>query len=188
METIRDTGFRDELARLTPGLRRFARALVRNHQVDVADDLVQATLTRALGSDQGRRGGRLHVWLVSILVSLHRDQVRDLGAEEKLGFAGGDGAEKGAGLPWRSARRSPALLGSIPVEYREALLLVVLEGMTYPQIAECLGLSAATVVTRVARARDYLARSQAGWSAEPPVGAVSRGVRGGNASHLRVIK
>lgn len=188
METIRDTGYRDELARLTPSLRRFARALVRNHHADVADDLVQATLTRALGGDQGRRGSRLQVWLVSILVGLHRDQVRDLSAEQKLGFAGGETPVAGGGLPWQSARRTPALLGSIPVEYREALLLVVLEGMSYPQVAECLGLSVTTVATRVARARDYLARAQSGWSSDKPAGAVAaRGTRA-NAPHLRVVK
>lgn len=188
METIRDAGFRDELARLTPSLRRFARALVRHHQADVADDLVQATLTRALAGDQGRRGSRLQVWLVSILVTLHRDQVRDLGVEAKLGFASGEAADRAAGLPWRSTRRSPVSLGGIPLEYREALLLVVLEGMTYTQVAECLGLSATTVATRVARARDYLARSQAGWSAESVGPSGSRAMRGAAAPHLRVVK
>ena len=188
METIRDTGYRDELARLTPSLRRFARALVRNHQTDVADDLVQATLTRALGGDQGRRGTRLHVWIVSILVGLHRDQVRDLSAEQKLGFAGGETPSAATGSTWRSARRDPALLGSIPVEYREALLLVVLEGMSYAQAAECLGLSAATVATRVARARDYLGRAQAGWSADKSAGTVAARVVRAHAPHLRVVK
>ncbi|MDX7951897.1 sigma-70 family RNA polymerase sigma factor [Lichenihabitans sp. Uapishka_5] len=181
METICDAGYRDELARLTPSLRRFARALVRHHLVDVADDLVQATLTRALGGDQGRRGTRLHVWLVSILVGLHRDQVRDLGAEQRIGSA--SDAATPTGQPWKSGRRDVALLGSIPVEYRESLLLVVLEGMSYAQVAECLGLSAATVATRVARARDYLARAQAGWSGGKPAVAGAR-----TTSHLRLVK
>lgn len=188
METIRDTGYRDELARLTPGLRRFARALVRHHAVDAADDLVQATLTRALGGDQNRRGAKLHIWLVSILVGLHRDQVRDLSAEQRIGFAGGEAPVFGGGA-WKANRRDPAMLGSVPLEYREALLLVVVEGMSYAQVAECLGLSATTVATRVARARDYLARAQAGWSAEAPAaaGAGQRAVRA-QATHLRVVK
>jgi RNA polymerase sigma-70 factor, ECF subfamily len=187
METIRDSGYRDELARLTPSLRRFARALVRHHHADAADDLVQATLTRALGGDQNRRGTRLHVWVMSILVGLHRDQVRDLGAEQQVGFAGGD-ASSAMGGAWKpTGRRDPALLGSVPVEYREALLLVALEGMSYPQVAECLGLSAATVATRVARARDYLARAQAGWSAKPTGTPMNRPARP-NASHLRLVK
>lgn len=187
METIRDAGYRDELARLTPSLRRFARALVRNHHADAADDLVQTTLTRALAGDQNRQGTRLHVWLMSILVGLHRDQVRDLGAEQQMGFAGGETSAP-LGSAWKpTGRRDPALLGSVPVEYREALLLVVLEGMSYPQVAECLGLSATTVATRVARARDYLARAQAGWSAKPAASPAGRPARG-NASHLRLVK
>ncbi len=188
METIRDTGYRDELARLTPSLRRFARALVRNHHDEIAYDLVQATLTRALTGDYGRRGSRLQVWLVSILVSLHRDQVRDLSVEQKLGFASGDTPVLGGSSPWKAGRRDYALLSSIPLEYREALLLVVLEGMTYPQVAECLGLSVTTVATRVSRARDYLARAQAGWSSNKPIGATTTRVARANAPYLRVVK
>lgn len=186
METIRDIGYRDELARLTPNLRRFARALVRNHQADVADDLVQATLARALAGDQTQRGARLNIWLVSVLVALHREQVRDLRMEQRLGFGGGEPAA--GGLSWASARRSPALLSSVPLEYREALLLVVLEGMSYPQVAEALGLSASTVATRVARARDYLGRAQAGWSGGDAGPAPSAKPSRAVPSYLRVVK
>jgi RNA polymerase sigma-70 factor, ECF subfamily len=186
METIRDIGYRDELARLTPNLRRFARALVRNHQTDVADDLVQATLARALSGDQTQRGMRLQVWLVSLLVGLHREQVRDLRMEQRLGFAGGEPPI--SATSWKGVRRNPALLSSVPLEYREALLLVVLEGMSYPQAAEALGLSTGTVATRVARARDYLGRAQAnspGGDVGPtPAGKTTRGV----PSYLRVVK
>ncbi|MCW6510125.1 RNA polymerase sigma factor [Lichenifustis flavocetrariae] len=188
METIRDIGYRDELARFTPNLRRYARALVRNHSSEAADELVQTTLTRALGGDQARRGARLLVWLVSILTGLHREQVRDIGAEQKLGFGGGESPTVGSSSSWKSARRDPALLSSIPLEYREALLLVVLENMSYAQVAECLGLSVTTVGTRVARARDYLAKAQAGWSSDKPLSATQGKAARTPAPYLRVVK
>jgi RNA polymerase sigma-70 factor, ECF subfamily len=188
MEIIRDIGYRDELARLTPNLRRYARALVRNHHTEAADDLVHATLLRALNGDQARRGTRLLCWLMSILTTVHREQVRDVNAEQKLGSGGSDARFVG-GASWKEARRDPALLSSIPLEYREALLLVVLENLSYAQVADCLGLSINTVATRVARARDYLVRAQAGWSSDTAAagGAAAKAPRAA-APYLRVIK
>lgn len=192
MDTIRDTGYRDELARLTPNLRRFARALVRNHNSDASDELVQATLVRALAADHARRGTRLVIWLTSVLAGLHREQVRDVTAEQKLRSGGGDASTFQGHQPWSprpsQERRDPALLSRIPLEYREALLLVVLENMTYAQAADSLGLSVNTVATRVARAREYLsdaqAKTTAGASPRSSTGKLTRVA----APYLRVVK
>ena len=54
---------------LIPALRRYAYALVRNH--DAADDLVQDTLERALSRWGLRRtDGDLRAWLFTILRNL----------------------------------------------------------------------------------------------------------------------
>lgn len=184
MEIIRDVGYREELARLTPNLRRYARALVRNHQIEIADDLVQATLARALSGDHTRRGSRLLNWLLSVLTSTHREQVRNVSAEQRFGGGGGDAPFVGA-LSWKERQQDPALLSSVPLEYREALLLVVLENLSYVQVGECLGLSVNTVATRVARARDYLARAQSGWSGK---GAEQARPERAAVPYLRVVK
>jgi RNA polymerase sigma-70 factor (ECF subfamily) len=47
-------------------------------------------------------------------------------------------------------------LAKIPLEDREALLLVVVEGFSYEQAASILGLSRLGVASRVARARRQL--------------------------------
>ena len=60
--------------------------------------------------------------------------------------------------------------------------------MSYAQVAECLGLSVTTVGTRVARARDYLTRAQAGWSSDKPFSATPTKATRTTAPYLRVVK
>ena len=55
---------RDELMEHVPRLRRYARALINNR--DLADDLVQDTLERALNRPP-RDGGNLRAWLLTLL-------------------------------------------------------------------------------------------------------------------------
>lgn len=60
---------------LIPSLRRYAYALVRDH--DAADDLVQDTLERALSRWYLRRdGGDLRAWLFTIQRNLHINAYR----------------------------------------------------------------------------------------------------------------
>ena len=49
-----------------------------------------------------------------------------------------------------------ACLASLPLEQREVLILVVLEDLAYPQVADCLGISLGLVLSRLMQARDYL--------------------------------
>ena len=59
-------GVRDELMEHVPRLRRYARALINNR--DLADDLVQDTLERALSRWHLRRTeGNVRGWLYTIL-------------------------------------------------------------------------------------------------------------------------
>ncbi len=58
-----------------PGLRRFARALLRYK--DAADDLVQDSLERALMRlDNRRTGDNPHRWLITIIHYLFADRMR----------------------------------------------------------------------------------------------------------------
>ena len=60
-----------------PALRRYARALVRNHAT--ADDLVQDCLERAVGHWNQRREGDPRPWLFTILHNLAVNQFRRCG-------------------------------------------------------------------------------------------------------------
>ncbi len=68
-------GFQTELVALLPRLRRFARAVCRS-DAD-AQDLVQATVERALAKRGGfRPGTRLDSWAFTIMRRIHIDQGR----------------------------------------------------------------------------------------------------------------
>ncbi len=65
---------------LIPALRRYAYALVRDH--DAADDLVQDTLERALSRWTLRRpDGDLRAWLFTILRNLHVSALNASGSD-----------------------------------------------------------------------------------------------------------
>lgn len=160
----RDTAYRDELARLTPGIRRFARALVEDHKTEAADDLVQATLVAALAGDQDLRGIRLNLWMLAKVATLHRTQLRDASARQTAVArqGGGSGAGVRTGhweMPRHSRSQEVALLEGLPLECREVLLLVALERLTYVQVAECLGLTLNAVFSHLARAREHVSQS-----------------------------
>src|SRR5437764_3242461 len=70
------SGFRDDVEAMIPALRRYARALARD--ADIADDLVQDTLVRALRSERLFLGGDIRSWLYTILTNLNRNRRRSL--------------------------------------------------------------------------------------------------------------
>jgi RNA polymerase sigma-70 factor (ECF subfamily) len=57
-----------------------------------------------------------------------------------------------------TGRRLAAALASLPLAYREALLLVVVEGMRHSEAADICGVTTEAMRQRVSRARALLAR------------------------------
>ncbi len=133
-----------------PALRRYARALTRD--ADVADDLVQDTLVRALRSQHLFHGGELRSWLYTILINLNRNRLRTLARRPPLTVIGENDAPDMSG-PEAGGRDIERALASLVEEQRTALLLVVLEGLSYRQVAEVQGVPIGTVMSRLARAR-----------------------------------
>src|SRR4051794_35250037 len=68
--------FRQNVQASVPALRRYARALTRD--AELADDLVQDTLVRALRSEHLFHGGEIRSWLYTILTNLNRNRLRSL--------------------------------------------------------------------------------------------------------------
>ena len=142
------------------GIRRYARRISRD-QAD-ADDLVQECLTRALS--------RQHVWsevrdvrayLFTMLRHAHIDLAfrnRRDGVLSSLEEMNGDppcGPTQQQALLLRDVGRS---LEALSNERRRILLLVGLEGMTYQEVADVIGIPIGTVMSRLARARATLRR------------------------------
>jgi RNA polymerase sigma-70 factor, ECF subfamily len=185
MSTSYEGGYREELSRLTPGLRQFARALVWDHNPEAADDLVQTTLVRALGSDQKRSGDRLLIWLLAILVEAHRRRAAEVSADHKVNVGGQGGGRSHGWDVARNASSSASLLGTLPLEGRESFLLITLLRLTYAQAAETLGVSIGTVVARLIRARDALSRAENEGALAPLKAARPQKA---TAPYLRVVK
>jgi RNA polymerase sigma-70 factor (ECF subfamily) len=133
-----------------PALRRFARSLTRN--ADLADDLVQDTLVRALRSEHLFQGDEIRSWLYTILTNLNRNRLRSLARRPMLASLDDNDAPDLAG-PEAGGRDIERALALLVEEQRTALLLVVLEGLSYREVAEVQGVPIGTVMSRLARAR-----------------------------------
>lgn len=165
--------FLDQVEACVPALRRYARALTRN--ADLADDLVQDCLERAIS----RRGlfrptGPVRAWLFTILLNLHRNALR---TSRRQGVAVDidtmPDLSTPAPQPGHVALAELArAIDTLPLEQKEALLLVTLEGLAYQEAAGILKIPLGTLMSRLGRARSAL-RVLTGSPAEP---------------HLRTVK
>ena len=144
------SSFRQGIQAATPALRRYARALTRD--AEIADDLVQDTLVRALRSEHLFHGGDIRSWLYTILTNLNRNRLRSLARRPLLTPIEDSDAPDSSG-PELGGRDIERALASLVEDQRVALLLVVLEGLSYREVAEVQGVPIGTVMSRLARAR-----------------------------------
>jgi RNA polymerase sigma-70 factor (ECF subfamily) len=147
------------IAQEIPRLRRYARALVRDH--GEADDLVQDCLVRALGGLDGwRDGASPRKWLFAIMHNLHIDHARARARRPHHSaidtVADRDLAEPARQLDHLNASATIEALFELPPERREALLLVAIEGMSYREAAAVVGVPVGTLVSRLGRGRAQL--------------------------------
>ena len=141
-----------------PRLRRHARAPTRNR--DRADDLVQDTLGRALIKEQfWQPGTNLRAWLFTIMHNQNINNIR----RDIPGSAVVDMDQMSATLmattdPTASRKmfELERALARLPLEQRQVILLVGLEGLSYQDAAEILGIPVGTVRSRLSRGRDVL--------------------------------
>ena len=143
--------------------------LVGNHED--AEDLAQECFVRAWRSlGLFRATGSFSAWLVRIALHLSRDHHRRRGRRGEavpLGELGEPGEPKGpdaAGPMQVSSRRElqrdlERAIEQLPSALRVSLVLRVLEGLSYDEIAEATGVRPGTVRTQVMKARRWLLRS-----------------------------
>ena len=130
-------------------LRRYARALTRDR--DIADDIVQDTLVRALRSEHLFQGADVRVWLYTILANLNRNRLRSLARRPPLSPIQENDASDFSGPELGSD--IVRAFAALTEDQRSTLLLVVLEGLTYSEVAEVQAVPLGTVMSRLARAR-----------------------------------
>jgi RNA polymerase sigma-70 factor (ECF subfamily) len=142
--------FAELIEEAVPALRRYARGLTRDR--DIADDLVQDTLVRALRSEHLFEGNDARAWIYTILTNLNRNRLRALSRRPPMSPIQEHDACDFAG-PELGSRDIERALATLPEDQRSTLLLVVLEGLTYREVAEVQAVPLGTVMSRLARAR-----------------------------------
>lgn len=148
----------DEIEEHVPSLRRYAYALTHNR--DLADDLVQDCLERAIRKRRlWRPTGPLRAWLFKVLLNIYRNDLRRsrrapaaVSIESLAVEPQASGVQSGRLALAETAKA----IEKLPGEQREALLIVILEGMSYREAADVLGIPVGTLMSRIGRARSAL--------------------------------
>lgn len=148
-------------------LLRVAMSLTR--RTADAEDLVQDTVIRAFQGIEGFDGAHPRAWLLTILRNTHINRNRRRRPEllddpdaafDRLAAAETEGTEApetvvvGATF---DAVVSDALT-ALPIRFRQVVTLVDIDGLSYAEAAELLGVPVGTVMSRLHRARTRMKR------------------------------
>jgi len=152
------------------GLYHVALRLTRNRAE--AEDVVQETCLRAFRSfDRFNPGTNCRAWLFAILRNVFLNRVRTRGREVlEAEMEGLDQVEAAAdthvgGSPEEQLLQTvlhgdvDRALAALPLAFREAVMLVDIEGLTYREVAEVIGCPIGTVMSRLSRGRALLRRA-----------------------------
>ena len=170
---------REEVAKLTPMARRYARALVsaEGDRTEIADQIVQEAVLRVLRGDWSGRHSTLRVSLFVSITALNRARLRARSAPRSA-------AEEPNARPspfWAARGGVTQALERLANEEREALLLVAVEELDYAQVCEILNVPRPALIARLARAR--LAFGEA-----LEISQVPEKMRRAQTPHLRLVK
>jgi len=173
-----EAAFEQLMRRHNGALFRTARAILRD-DADAEDALQEAYLAAYRHLGEFRGDARLSTWLTRIVInqalgrlrSRRRDEVvvelRGDAPEEALPAEGEAMDDAQAESPESGAMRTQLRrllerkIDALPLAFRTAFMLREVEEMTIEEVAECLAIPAATVRTRVFRARALLRASLA---------------------------
>ena len=158
--------FKNQFLKQVPALRGFARVLCG--QAALADDLTQEALLRAWTSKESfTPGTNMRAWLFTILRNVFythtRRQALEIAVCNDPQFS-----KTSVGPRQHSSLEVKELLSAfpmLPAEQREAMFLIVAEGLSYEQAASICGCAVGTIKSRIGRARKTL---QAEFDGESP--------------------
>ncbi|TVP62351.1 MAG: sigma-70 family RNA polymerase sigma factor [Nitriliruptor sp.] len=156
-----DARFREQVLPELEVLYRVARRLTGSNSD--AEDLVQDTLLKAFRAFDRFDGRYLRAWLLTIMRNHHRNQLRkrrpdllDDEVAQRLPGHGQDARRDGVDERAFHDDLDPVVreaLKSLSPKHRSVIALVDLDGLTYREAAELLGVPVGTVMSRLHRAR-----------------------------------
>lgn len=160
----RRDGFERQAERVFPSV--FGTALRLTRSRDEAEDLAQEAMVRAYEAFERFDGTNFKAWILRIVTNLYINRYRQQQRAPQVGSLSDDGVIEPIGaeseLPDRILfdEKLPAeiedALGKVPDEFRLAVILSDLEGMSYQEIADITGVPIGTVRSRLARGRTIL--------------------------------
>lgn len=182
-ETPADKAARFERDALAFTDQLYAAALRYTKNPDDAKDLVQDTLLKAFSSfHQFEQGTNLKAWLYRVLQTTFINNYRkaqrqpQLSAEPEiedwqLAKAQSHTSDQGKSAEISALENLPdsdikRALQEIPEEFRIAVYLADVEGFSYKEIADIVGVPAGTIMSRLHRGRKQLREKLAGYAKE----------------------
>ncbi|HEX4409337.1 MAG TPA: sigma-70 family RNA polymerase sigma factor [Xanthobacteraceae bacterium] len=160
--------FRDAALPYLDDVYTLARYLMRNGAD--AEDAVQECYLRALRHFDSYRGPTMKPWLLTILRNVCNAEFARRGRQEiPSDTAGSEPAAEELPM-WQEPTASPEtallrqldsvamrrLIGDLPQQFREAIVLREINDLSYEEIAKVAGVPVGTVMSRLARARTML--------------------------------
>src|SRR4029077_4265354 len=141
-----------------------ARWLTRNHED--AEDVVQEAFLRAFSAVENLRGEDAKPWLLTIVrntsltwMKRNRSAAATIGLEEQVEDPSEPSPDPEETLLISCDREQVRkALEQLPSDFREAIVLREMEGLSYREISATIGVPLGTVMSRLSRGRDWLRR------------------------------
>ena len=159
--------FEKQAERVFPSL--FGTALRLTRSREEAEDLAQEAIVRAYEAFERFDGTNFKAWMLRILTNLYINKYRQRQRGPQLGSLDEEGVIEPTGpeedLPDRAVfdnlvgAEVEEALAKVPADFRIAVLLSDVEGMSYQEIADITGVPIGTVRSRIARGRAILRKN-----------------------------
>ena len=144
-----------------------ARYLLRDEHD--AQDAVQDAALRAFRHFDGYRGGDARAWFLAIVRNCcmtarrrrQEDQVTEQFSTEHVDLSRTVREADADAIEQSDRAAVQRVVAALPVEFREVIVLRELQGLSYAQISEVLGVPIGTTMSRLSRARKRIAAALA---------------------------
>ena len=157
--------FEEQISPHLKSAYNLAKWLTRSHED--AEDIVQEAFLRAFSAFEGLRGEDAKPWLLTIVRNTSMSWLkrnRNAGATISFEEALEDPIERSLDpeeglLVSCDCEQVRQALEQLPSDFREAVILREMEGLSYKEISATTGVPLGTVMSRLSRGRDWLRRN-----------------------------